>query len=212
MLTYNLPIRTDGEVTRMGGGESYRPTARARSPPRADTFRASDRDRERDRRSPPPGDSYQPNERRRSPAPYRRDRTPPRRDVDRRSGPRDSDWRSRPRSPPRFVYYCSIWLYAITKPTTDQTLTNRARSPPRRFSPRRDDRSRGDDDRRAPPRSPRRDDRYYHLLLYSAINCSPQIDEDLDHHTIVTELRLVQDHHFLGKSCLFSQFKFTFSM
>jgi hypothetical protein len=54
----------EGEVTKFGAGESYRPTAHARprSPPGGDTFR-SDRDRSprRERaRSPPPSDSYHP--------------------------------------------------------------------------------------------------------------------------------------------------------
>lgn len=81
--------RGDGEVTRMGGGESYRPsTGRPppRSPPRADTFRS-----DRDRRTPPVSDSYHPGNRRRSRSP----------------GPRESaNWRERPRSPrPRSMRY-----------------------------------------------------------------------------------------------------------
>jgi hypothetical protein len=137
-LTYDFSIRTDnrgdGEVTRMGGGESYRPTARARSPPRGDTFRSSDRDR----RTPPISDSYHPGERRRSRSPgHRRDRTPP----------RDStNWRTRPRSPRARSMQppCSLsYLYSNFKS-----------GPGRRFSPRRDD------DRRERARSPRRDDRY----------------------------------------------------
>lgn len=63
----NYPNRIEypeGEVTKFGAGESYRPAAHARprSPPRGDTFR-SDRDRSprRERaRSPPGGDSYHP--------------------------------------------------------------------------------------------------------------------------------------------------------
>jgi hypothetical protein len=116
--------RGEGEVTKMGGGESYRPAgARPRSPPRIDSFRG-DRDRSprRERARTPQTDSWHPSSRDRSPR--RRSRTPPRRD---RSPLRDN-WRARPRSPMR------------------------ARTPPRRFSPRRDD------DRR--PRSPaRRDER-----------------------------------------------------
>jgi hypothetical protein len=129
-----LDSRGDGEVTRLGAGESYRPNPRPRSP-RADTFR-SDRDRDRsprrDRRTPPlSSDSYHPGARDRSPR--RRSRTPPYRARD-RSPARDMNWRSRARSPIR------------------------ARSPlrtrsPRRYSPRRDD------DRRDRVRSPRRDDR-----------------------------------------------------
>ncbi|ESZ90391.1 hypothetical protein SBOR_9227 [Sclerotinia borealis F-4128] len=131
-----LDIRGDGEVTRLGAGESYRPNHNRRSPPRADTFR-SDRDRDRsprrDRRTPPlASDSYHPGGRDRSPR--RRSRTPPYRARD-RSPPRDMTWRGRPRSPPRGA-----------------RTPLRARSP-RRFSPRRDD------DRRERPRSPRRDER-----------------------------------------------------
>ena len=78
-----------GEVTRMGGGESYRPsTGRAplRSPPRADTFRSG-----RDRRTSPISETYLSGSRRRSRSP----------------GPRDSaNWRERPRSPrPRSENY-----------------------------------------------------------------------------------------------------------
>ena len=133
LLTNISFIRGDGEVTIMGGGESYRPgggepyrpSARPRSPHRIDSFRGGrDRDRSprRERARTPPTDSWHPSSRDRSPR--RRSRTPPRRD---RSPVRDN-WRARPRSPIR------------------------ARTPPRRFSPRRDD------DRRA--RSPaRRDER-----------------------------------------------------
>jgi hypothetical protein len=125
LLTDDISCRGDGEVTRMGAGESYRPSARPRSPTRTDSFRG-DRDRDRsprrERARTPPTDSWHPSNRDRSPR--RRSRTPPRRD---RSPLRDN-WRSRPRSPIR------------------------GRTPPRRFSPRRDE------DRR--PRSPvRRDDR-----------------------------------------------------
>ncbi|KAI9651054.1 hypothetical protein NHQ30_001091 [Ciborinia camelliae] len=135
-IRVELDIRGDGEVTRLGAGESYRPNHNRRSPPRADTFR-SDRDRDRsprrDRRTPPlSSDSYHPGGRDRSPR--RRSRTPPYRARD-RSPPRDMNWRGRPRSP----------LRGARTPL-------RARSP-RRFSPRRDD------DRRERPRSPRRDDR-----------------------------------------------------
>ena len=41
---HRVENRGDGQVTRMGAGESYRPTARPRSPrspPRADTFRTN---------------------------------------------------------------------------------------------------------------------------------------------------------------------------
>ncbi|KAK6598501.1 hypothetical protein H4I95_09111 [Botrytis cinerea] len=131
-----LDIRGDGEVTRLGAGESYRPNHSRRSPPRADTFR-SDRDRDRsprrDRRTPPlSSDSYHPSARDRSPR--RRSRTPPYRARD-RSPPRDMTWRGRPRSPLR-----------------GSRTPIRARTP-RRFSPRRDD------DRRDRLRSPRRDER-----------------------------------------------------
>ncbi|TEY40962.1 hypothetical protein BOTCAL_0411g00100 [Botryotinia calthae] len=131
-----LDIRGDGEVTRLGAGESYRPNHNRRSPPRADTFR-SDRDRDRsprrDRRTPPlSSDSYHPSARDRSPR--RRSRTPPYRARD-RSPPRDMTWRGRPRSPLR-----------------GGRTPIRARTP-RRFSPRRDD------DRRDRLRSPRRDER-----------------------------------------------------
>ncbi|KAN0110115.1 hypothetical protein V8E51_006502 [Hyaloscypha variabilis] len=107
-----LFLRGEGEVTRLGGGESYRPiTSRPRSPPRIDSFR-SGRDRDnsprRERARTPPTDSWHPN---RDRSPRRRSRTPPRRD---RSPTRDN-WRARPRSPMR------------------------DRTPPRRFSPRRDD-------------------------------------------------------------------------
>lgn len=131
-----LDIRGDGEVTRLGAGESYRPNHNRRSPTRADTFR-SDRDRDRsprrDRRTPPlSSDSYHPSARDRSPR--RRSRTPPYRARD-RSPPRDMTWRGRPRSPLR-----------------GGRTPIRARTP-RRFSPRRDD------DRRDRLRSPRRDER-----------------------------------------------------
>lgn len=125
LLTDDISCRGDGEVTRMGAGESYRPTARPRSPNRTDSFRGDrerDRSPRRERARTPPTDSWHPGDRDRSPR--RRSRTPPRRD---RSPLRDN-WRARPRSPIR------------------------GRTPPRRFSPRRDE------DRR--PRSPvRRDDR-----------------------------------------------------
>jgi hypothetical protein len=112
LLTDDILCRGDGEVTRMGAGESYRPAARPRSPPRTDSFRG-DRDRDRsprrERARTPPTDSWHPSSRDRSPR--RRSRTPPRRE---RSPLRDN-WRSRQRSPIR------------------------ARTPPRRFSPRRDE-------------------------------------------------------------------------
>lgn len=151
---FRLDSRGDGEVTRLGAGESYRPNHNRRSPPRADTFR-SDRDRDRsprrDRRTPPlSSDSYHPGGRDRSPR--RRSRTPPYRARD-RSPPRDMTWRGRPRSPLR-----------------GGRTPLRARSP-RRFSPRRDD------DRRERPRSPRRDDRYIfaYLFLFTLLEFEVQI-------------------------------------
>lgn len=112
----------EGEVTKFGAGESYRPSAhvRPRSPP-GDNFR-SDRDRSprRDRpRSPPISDSYHPGDRRRSRTPpYRRDRSPPRDSMNWRPRARSP----RPRSPRRF------------SPRRDDDRRDRARSP------RRDDR------------------------------------------------------------------------
>lgn len=169
--------RGDGEVTKMGAGESYRPAARPRSP-RSDTPRF-DRDRgrsplSRDRprspvrdraRSPPflantyhPGvrDRSPPRRRSRSPVTYRsRDRTPPRdlpswRDRDRARSP------IRNRSPPRAR--SPVRQRSPVRPRSPVRARSpirprspvRPRSPPRRFSPRRDD------DRR--PRSPRRPD------------------------------------------------------
>jgi len=106
--------RGEGQVTKMGAGESYRPNARPRSPPRADTFRSSDRDRSPRRRSPPVSDSYHPGDRRRSRSPgYRRERTPP------------SSWRGRPRSPPRARSPRRF------SPRRDDDRRERARSPRR---------------------------------------------------------------------------------
>ncbi|KAH8820603.1 hypothetical protein F5884DRAFT_764634 [Xylogone sp. PMI_703] len=132
-----LDSRGDGEVTKMGGGESYRPAARPRTP--RDDYRDRDLSPRRDRgrsprdrgRTPLGADSYYPGSRDRS---RRRSRSPLYRGRD-RTPPREiSSWRSRPRSPMR-------------------PRSPRARTPPRRYSPRRDD------DRRDRPRSPRRDDR-----------------------------------------------------
>ncbi|KAG9236148.1 hypothetical protein BJ875DRAFT_241496 [Amylocarpus encephaloides] len=130
----------------MGNGESYRPAARPRSPPRADTYR-TDRDRAR---TPPASDSWHPNSRNRSPR--RRSRSPMRRD---RSPLRDN-WRARARSPRarspsrRF------------SPRRDDD--RRARSPPRRderrrtrspFDRSRPPRNRSPISRRSPPTGPR---------------------------------------------------------
>jgi hypothetical protein len=143
LLTSTLQTRADnrgdGEVTKMGAGESYRPAARPRSPPRTDTFRTSDRDR----RTPPITDTYHPGERRRasrSPG-YRRKRSP---------GRDSGNWRARPRSPPR-ARSINFGLRLVNRPRG--AGSNHQTGPPRRLSPRRDD------DRRDRARSPRRDER-----------------------------------------------------
>ncbi|RYO86510.1 hypothetical protein DL762_004702 [Monosporascus cannonballus] len=130
----------DGEVTRYGAGESYRPFNSNRSPRRA----RSPPPRER-ARSPPLVDSdrYVPGR--------RRSRTPPdryRRDLSReRRNPRDAgdSWRrgdATRRSPPR-------------RSPPRRSPPRRSPPPPRRFSPpRRDDRDRDRDRDRL--RSPRR--------------------------------------------------------
>ncbi|KAK6084178.1 hypothetical protein SCUP234_03507 [Seiridium cupressi] len=90
----------DGEVTRYGAGESYRPFNDRATPRRARTP-------ERERRSPPPRDRVrspprEPRDRPRSPPrePRERPRSPPREPRERlRSPPREP--RDRPRSPPR---------------------------------------------------------------------------------------------------------------
>ncbi|KAI0965984.1 hypothetical protein F4678DRAFT_450974 [Xylaria arbuscula] len=142
----------DGEVTRYGAGESYRPYNSNRSPRRA----RSPPPRERPRSPPPDSDRYVPDRaprrRSRSTDRYRRDPSRDRRDLrdvrdmrdmrDMRdtggdSWRRDDRGRAPRRSPPR------------RSPPRRSPLR---RSPPRRFSPRRDDRDR-DRDR---PRSPRR--------------------------------------------------------
>jgi hypothetical protein len=156
----------DGEVTRYGAGESWRPFPRDRSPrrqrsPPRDRDRERDRPRERERpRSPPPiaSDSYVPNRsprrRSRSGERFRRERSrgadtwrrrertrspPPRRPSPRRPSPR----RPSPRRPsPR-------------RPSPRRGASRRGTS--RRGSPRR-----GSIGRRSPPygRSPAwRDDR-----------------------------------------------------
>ncbi|OBT85256.1 hypothetical protein VE02_05195 [Pseudogymnoascus sp. 03VT05] len=71
--------RGDGEVTKMGAGESYRPSVRPRSP-RSDTSRFDNRDRDRSPRrerprSPQTSDAYIPGGRDRSPL-RRRSRSP----------------------------------------------------------------------------------------------------------------------------------------
>ncbi|KAI1210514.1 uncharacterized protein F4807DRAFT_421726 [Annulohypoxylon truncatum] len=128
----------DGEVTRYGAGESYRPfnsnrsPRRARSPPRGRSPPILDSDRYVPGRSP--------RRRSRSTDRYRRDPSRDRRDVrDARDLGGDS-WRRRDRSrslrrsPPR---------------RSSPRRSPPRRSSPRRFSPRRDDRDR--------MRSPRRD-------------------------------------------------------
>ncbi|KAI3341677.1 hypothetical protein F4824DRAFT_322905 [Ustulina deusta] len=134
----------DGEVTRYGAGESYRPYNSNRSPRRARSPPPLPRDRPR---SPPPdSDRYVPDRaprrRSRSTDRYRRDPSRDRRDLrdvrDVRdmggdSWRRDDRSRALRRSPPR---------------RSPPRRSPPRRSPPRRFSPRRDDRDR--------PRSPRR--------------------------------------------------------
>ncbi|KAF8856277.1 hypothetical protein BDZ45DRAFT_705742 [Acephala macrosclerotiorum] len=142
--------RGEGEVTKMGAGESYRPTARPRSPrspPRIDSFRG-DRNRSprRERaRSPPATDTWHPG---RDRSPRRRSRTPPRRE---RSPFRDN-WRSRARSPPR------VRSPRRFSPRRDED--RRARSPPRRrsrspYERERPGRARSPLPRRSPPVGPR---------------------------------------------------------
>lgn len=139
MLTPYTHRYDDGEVTRYGAGESYRPFNSNRSPRRA----RSPPPRERARTPPLENDRYIPNNRRRSRSPdrYRRNLSRERRDT-------GDSWRrdDRPRrnSPPR------------RSPPRRSPVR---RSPPRRFSPpRRDDRDRDarDNRDRGRVRSPRR--------------------------------------------------------
>ncbi|ELR04728.1 hypothetical protein GMDG_06957 [Pseudogymnoascus destructans 20631-21] len=166
--------RGDGEVTKMGAGESYRPSVRPRSP-RSNTSRF-DRDRDRSPRrerprSPQASDAYIPGgrdrsplrRRSRSPGAYRsRDRTPPRdvqnwRDRERARSPQRPRGPVRPRSPQRMrsPVRPRSPLRAMSPARARSPMRPRSpgrpRSPVRRFSPRR-----GDDRR---PRSlPRRSD------------------------------------------------------
>ncbi|KAI1737194.1 hypothetical protein F4680DRAFT_429677 [Xylaria scruposa] len=140
----------DGEVTRYGAGESYRPYNSNRSPRRA----RSPPPRERPRSPPPDSDRYVPDRgprrRSRSADRYRRDPSRDRRDMRDLRDTRDArdlrdaggdSWRRDDRSRP----------IRRSPPPRRSPLPRRSpprRSPPRRFSPRRDDRDR--------PRSPRR--------------------------------------------------------
>ncbi|KFX93298.1 hypothetical protein V490_04911 [Pseudogymnoascus sp. VKM F-3557] len=170
--------RGDGEVTKMGAGESYRPSVRPRSP-RSDTPRF-DRDRERSPRrerprSPPASDAYIPGgrdrsplrRRSRSPGTYRsRDRTPPRdvqnwRDRERARSPQRPRSPVRPRSPQRMRSPVRprsplrARSPARARSPMRPRSPGRPRSPARRFSPRR-----GDDRRpRSPPRRSDLDER-----------------------------------------------------
>ncbi|KFY11396.1 hypothetical protein V492_04477 [Pseudogymnoascus sp. VKM F-4246] len=170
--------RGDGEVTKMGAGESYRPSVRPRSP-RSDAGRF-DRDRDRsprrDRpRSPLPSDGYVPGgrdrsplrRRSRSPVAYRsRDRTPPRdvqnwRDRERARSPQRPRSPVRPRSPQRMRSPVRprsplrARSPARARSPIRPRSPGRPRSPVRRFSPRR-----GDDRRpRSPPRRSDLDER-----------------------------------------------------
>ena len=164
--------RGDGEVTKMGAGESYRPSVRPRSP-RSDTPRF-DRDRERSPRrerprSPPASDAYIPGgrdrsplrRRSRSPGAYRsRDRTPPRdvqnwRDRERARSPQRPRSPVRPRSPQRMRSPVRPRSPARARSPMRPRSPGRPRSPVRRFSPRR-----GDDRRpRSPPRRSDLDER-----------------------------------------------------
>lgn len=170
--------RGDGEVTKMGAGESYRPSVRPRSP-RSDTPRF-DRDRDRSPRrerprSPQASDAYVPGgrdrsplrRRSRSPGPYRsRDRTPPRdvqnwRDRERPRSPQRPRSPVRPRSPQRMRSPVRprsplrARSPARARSPMRPRSPGRPRSPVRRFSPRR-----GDDRRpRSPPRRSDLDER-----------------------------------------------------
>lgn len=164
--------RGDGEVTKMGAGESYRPYVRPRSP-RSDTPRF-DRDRDRSPRrerprSPQASDAYIPGgrdrsplrRRSRSPGAYRsRDRTPPRdvqnwRDRDRARSPVRPRSPQRMRSPVRPRSPLRARSPARARSPMRPRSPGRPRSPVRRFSPRR-----GDDRRpRSPPRRSDLDER-----------------------------------------------------
>ncbi|KAI1184716.1 hypothetical protein F5B17DRAFT_410968 [Nemania serpens] len=146
----------DGEVTRYGAGESYRPYNSNRSPRRP----RSPPPRDRPRSPIPDSDRYVPDRaprrRSRSTDRYRGDPSRDRRDL---RDPRDvrdirdaggDSWRRDDRS------------RALRRPSPPRRSSPRRspprRSPPRRFSPRRDDRDRGParDRDRDRPRSPRR--------------------------------------------------------
>jgi hypothetical protein len=170
--------RGDGEVTKMGAGESYRPSVRPRSP-RSDTSRF-DRDRDRSPRrerprSPQASDAYIPGgrdrsplrRRSRSPGAYRsRDRTPPRdvqnwRERERARSPQRPRSPVRPRSPQRMRSPVRprsplrARSPARARSPMRPRSPGRPRSPVRRFSPRR-----GDDRRpRSPPRRSDLDER-----------------------------------------------------
>lgn len=164
--------RGDGEVTKMGAGESYRPSVRPRSP-RSDTPRF-DRDRDRSPRrerprSPQASDAYIPGgrdrsplrRRSRSPGAYRsRDRTPPRdvqnwRDRERARSPVRPRSPQRMRSPVRPRSPLRARSPARARSPMRPRSPGRPRSPVRRFSPRR-----GDDRRpRSPPRRSDLDER-----------------------------------------------------
>ncbi|KFZ13580.1 hypothetical protein V502_06535 [Pseudogymnoascus sp. VKM F-4520 (FW-2644)] len=164
--------RGDGEVTKMGAGESYRPSVRPRSP-RSDTARF-DRDRDRSPRrerprSPQASDAYIPGgrdrsplrRRSRSPGAYRsRDRTPPRdvqnwRDRERARSPVRPRSPQRMRSPVRPRSPLRARSPAKARSPMRPRSPGRPRSPVRRFSPRR-----GDDRRpRSPPRRSDLDER-----------------------------------------------------
>lgn len=164
--------RGDGEVTKMGAGESYRPSVRPRSP-RSDTSRF-DRDRDRSPRrerprSPQASDAYIPGgrdrsplrRRSRSPGAYRsRDRTPPRdvqnwRDRERARSPVRPRSPQRMRSPVRPRSPLRARSPARARSPMRPRSPARPRSPVRRFSPRR-----GDDRRpRSPPRRSDLDER-----------------------------------------------------
>lgn len=166
--------RSEGVVFNLGRGESYRPGGDPPRSPigRADTFRSSDRnrdrsprrdrartpirDRGRDRARTPPRDRARTPIRDRARTPIReRARTPP--PTDRYLPPsRDRSPRRRSRSPGAFRRRERTPIRDSREGSTWRAR-DRARTPPRRISPRRDSPRRGSPRRGSPRRgSPRR--------------------------------------------------------
>ncbi|KAK6825399.1 hypothetical protein PG987_012893 [Apiospora arundinis] len=163
----------DGEVTRYGAGESYRPfndradRERPERPERPERVERPERPERRPRSPPRPGRSPPPRERARTPPALDNDRYIPDRDRDRtprrrsRSPGRFRRDRSREREADRPAAGGDSWRRPRERtrsparrpspPPQRRSPLRRNSPPPRRFSPRRD--IRDDRDR---PRSPRR--------------------------------------------------------